>query len=836
MINKTAVLFNYVKIAVRLLVRTPLISIINVGGLSIGFMLFFVLWHYSQNELKTDQFHSHWQDKYRFGLITEWTDDTVHWEKVAVGLNRLGLTQQFEEEYLEIEERTSLVSPLYFGRAWVTEKVGHGSEILLTIEKAGMQKATYAESKVIYADKNAFTFFDIPLVKGDPHNVLAMSNEVVISERIAKKYFGDGEAQGKALLLSDSISLVVTGVFKDLPKNTHLDFDIVMSLDRIKNIVDDAVFGSCYFRLTAGTDHQDLQQRINSQHRDLIKKTAWGDWPFGRAEILFQPLTHVAFDHLRGDVHPLKSKRILTTLSYFSWVILFIAWMNYVNLTISLNTNRAKELVARKSSGARTADFMIQFIIEAIVVHVIAILVAFTFIQLAKTTLQQLLNLYTLDWNRIPNHSILVISILLVLSVLLTSLYPAIITIQRSPKSLFGFLKFGTGENRVPNVLTTFQFSLAVTLIIVVFAAFLQNRFILHRDVGLDVERVVVVDLPASRSREFENKVVGFQDEVSRLQNVMGTTCGFSFAGNNFANSIYLERKLPGLRVERDGGVDENFIPFFGIKVTEGRNFSNNPAANHNTVIISKKTSERLGFPSPKEAVGSRVNTRWGSGLEIIGVIEEYRMRPFLVRADEDDGYEGWPGLALTYRDDIPGEDITRKVCFRIDSAEPQETIKSIENVYTRFFPGNLFTSSFLEDRIENQYQQYTTALKQLLMFASLAIGVACIGLIGMMSNKVAQKTKEIGIRKVMGAAIHQIGYLLVAVTLRQIVLAAAIGMPLSFFISRKYLEEFSERISLSWWHYFMPVFILVVIMFASIASVLWNAAKSNPVKALKYE
>lgn len=281
-------------------------------------------------------------------------------------------------------------------------------------------------------------------------------------------------------------------MFETLPSDTHLDFEIAISSERIDRAIYEEKWGYCYFRMKEKTNLEQWQKKINTDLAEMIRKSRWGEWQYGKAQVHLQPLANIAFDHFRGDVHSPKSRRILTTFSFFARVALLMAWVNYINLTISLNSKRAKELVARKSAGARATDFAIQFTTEAILIHVIAILISFTIVQLVKMPIRYFLHLYIQEWNEISATSIFLMILLLGCSVLLTSLYPVIITLKLSPKNLFGYLKGGTRENRLNYVLTTFQFSMAITLIICIFSVNEQNTYILEKDIGLNTEQVLI--------------------------------------------------------------------------------------------------------------------------------------------------------------------------------------------------------------------------------------------------------------------------------------------------------------------------------------------------------
>jgi putative ABC transport system permease protein len=239
-----------------------------------------------------------------------------------------------------------------------------------------------------------------------------------------------------------------------------------------------------------------------------------------------------------------------------------------------------------------------------------------------------------------------------------------------------------------------------------------------------------------------------------------------------------------------------------------------------------------LGITKLEDAIGLRAEI---PACEIIGVFDDYTLRP-LIYDDDNINFGGIPGIALTYKNFLQENLIPKKISFRITSVRAGKTIEELRAIYNSVFPGNIFNWYFLKDQINNQYQRDQTARNQIFFFSVLAIGIACLGLLGIITDSVVKKVKEIGIRKVLGARLHHIAQMLLSATVKQIIVATVISIPMAYLLTQQYLEKFTERITLQWWHYIIPVALLLVIMFATIASVLYKAAKTNPVESLRYE
>ncbi|HEX4849413.1 MAG TPA: ABC transporter permease, partial [Puia sp.] len=486
---------NYLKTCFRVLARNPFFAIINFLGLTVGLVVFVILWQYSANGLQSEHFIPNHKNIARVCLKASWTDDKINWQESLCGFAQAQVPIKFSEKYAEIQGFTRMFPQKDFTKQLMGN---HGKEIIISyLDEHGL-KHSFIETKTVYADANLFSFFDLPMIYGNQKEVLVSPNSVVISEKEAKKYFGENNPVGQNLLLNDSLPLLVTGVFKDLPGNTHLDFELVMSMNRIMPALVD--FGSarahCYVAVKDGTDLAILAQKLNTQEKEFITRSTWGSWNFGRAELFFQKLDDAPFESYRFDYYQPKSKYIFVILRYASLLILVMAWINYINLTLSANNKRMKELAVRKATGAKSKDIAIQFLIEAIVLNLFSLVAAIAILYGSRDWIEKWFLFQVPDIENISLSMIIISGFVFLSGILLTGLYPAIISIRQSPKNIFGMFKSGKSGHWISHYLTTFQFTIALVLLIWMSTIFHQIHFVLKKDLGLDKDNVLVVDLP----------------------------------------------------------------------------------------------------------------------------------------------------------------------------------------------------------------------------------------------------------------------------------------------------------------------------------------------------
>jgi putative ABC transport system permease protein len=827
---------NYLKLSLRLLARNPFFTFINVTGLSVGFAVFFVLWQYSQNELNSDK---QWKDWERIGLLGfywEWTDDGKSWENNVYRNNDTGTPAKLASDYSEIESFTRII----YQRNFSPEYTDVTNKVVISIENNNGTKKYFKEDNMVCADANLFGFFSIPLLIGNPSTVLYKSNSVVLNQSTTTKHFGKDDPIGRSILINNA-PYEVTGVFKDLPHNTHLSFSMVISNQsklNYWNITHPNPTCYAYLKSKQLGNWKEFEDKINQP--EMIQKY-WGEvmkhFPNGKAENRIFPLSEVSFSQWSWNQAGSKSKPLLIAFQLIGTIVLILAIVNYIMLNTSRTASRQKEVATRKVSGASTKDFLKQFFIETSIIFLIAILLALTIIQLSKAPLQLWLLIPVVE---IKGNSIFIFSCSALVGIAICTAYPVFMSQAFQPRALLTNLNVKLSGRRF--TLAMIQYTSAIALLVWAFAVRGQISFLLNQHLGFNKENLIAIDGPIARYDNLENKIKTFTEKTAALKGVGMLSASAVSMGDR---PKLLTVRRPGVEYpvvfDAHGGVDEHFIPLHNLTIVDGRNFLPDEAAN--VIILSEGALVRLGFPNSGSAVGSNIDvlstdeiSKGGEWLktEVIGVMKGYRVRPLFQYGSEYDKEDR--GIGLTYRSKPVVSFLPEKITLQVESQNFGETIDLVQKTYESTFPGNVFSWSFLDENVNRHYQSEKIWRNQILLFTCLAIGIACIGLLGMTSNKVVEKTKEIGIRKVLGAQLHQIAQILLNTTARQIIVATIIGIPMAWYLTQQYLQKFSERIELHWWHFALPVLTLIMIMLGTVAAVLWKAAKSNPVEALKHE
>jgi len=843
-------LLNYIKLSLRLLVRNPFFTFINIVGLGAGFAVFFVLWQHATYELGSDQFHKDHERIYRVYHHFRFAEGD-NWDDYVFSTLPPILLKLVKEKNRDIEDLTRIIYQKNFDAIrWhgpQTDTAGYSefsTEVRLSYIDEADERISFKETDCAFADPNFFEFFSFPLATGSPKVVLNSADAVVLSESTAAKYFGDKNPVGKSLLLNDNRSFTVTGVFKDFGHDTHHNADLLFSTLHIGNAMEstdpfqETAIG--YYKLSAGADIPKLKKALTRE-----TKLHWGfifeHFPGSTSEFHFQKLKDAAFQVFQNDAYSPKSKFKLHVFLVVGIVVLIMAWINYLNLQLSLQAGRMKELATRKTAGARIYDFINQFLVESLIINALSVLVAVTIIQLLKSPLEILFQLFVPDWNEITLETALIFVGVMVVGVLIAALHPALTMWKLTIRSLFNFGKvFAEGRN-FTKIASVLQFCIAIVLIVWLGAVFSQVNFVLNSSWGINRDGVMVVELPV------DNSIVGRNNDVETLKKALRATAGIedvtisrTVVGDLVRNRVafwqfgrFDARAVP----KSDGGVDERFIPFYKLELIAGRNFIGENPADRSSVIISREAAKNVGW-TPEEAIGKAVNVEkypWRSAVtkaEVIGVIEDHRYSPLYQQSTIST--ETNRGTILTYGNYLFQNNVPAKMSIRLNGSN--DLIETIEAKFQQIFPGELFHWYFLDSHMNAHYQSEKVARNQITLFTSIAIGIACLGLLGMISNKVVSKTKEIGIRKVLGAQLYQIGQILLSPTFKQVCIAVVIALPLSHVLTQSYLEKFSERVTLQWWHFTLPIAILILLLLVTVASLVWRAARRNPVEALKYE
>ena len=561
-------------------------------------------------------------------------------------------------------------------------------------------------------------------------------------------------------------------------------------------------------------------------------------------DMYVQALAEIPFSQsFAGDNFYPKSKPFLFTLAFVALSVLVMAWVNYINLSVTRTSRRFKEIATRKVSGAGASDMIGQFVTEAFVTNVLALALAITLIQIVRAPASLLFNIQIAKLSSLSFISLTIFSSILIGGILLSGLYPAIVSMSYQPRVLFNLRIIQTSTRLIPSLLTTSQLAVAIILIMLGFTVSFQLRHILNMDTGINQDQTIIIESPVVKPDHFETLLSSFKKEISMITNVSSVTTSSFLVNRTGGPDFIVKRPGSALHFGMDpNSVDEDFIAFYDLKILAGRTFIKDD--NQDGVIISRFAARRLGFNSPDEAVGAKINLEvdmsgYLKDAVVIGVFENFRNQSFLNMSESstESNVEG-RGAVLVYKSQSFDKNffIHDKISVRVSPQNMEETIGLIQTKFAALFPDMVFTWYFLDEKIKEVYGNEKIARNQVVLFTALALIVACLGLLAMISNKVVEKTKEIGIRKVLGAQLHQIAKVLLNATVKQTITATIVGIPIAYYLTQLYLEKYSERISLQWWHFALPILILVVIMFSTIASVLWKAAKTNPVEALKNE
>jgi putative ABC transport system permease protein len=687
------------------------------------------------------------------------------------------------------------------------------------------QDKGYNEGKVYMTDDNFFTLFSFPLIKGDPATVLKEPGSVVITEKTAKKYFGNEDPIGKVVQFDKELSLKVTGVAKDVPLNSHLNFDLIIP---ISNVAREEWFNVwinnnqfVYVLLDKGSDKARLEQQFPA----FMHKYMGADMArFGaKFDLKLNPLTDIYFEPASAfdDVRHGDKKVVLIFLS-IAVLILLIACINFMNLSTIRAVERSKEVGLRKVMGALRNHLVWQFIGESFLLATISCILAIGLLHLLMPWYNELLGYsLTVSWNSLPIYLFLLGVIVLV--GFLAGSYPAFVLSAFSPiEALKGKLRLGTGGVFFRQALVVVQFSISVLLIIGTITIMNQMRYVKNKELGFHKEHTVVVPISNNdlydRRWTFKNELLNdkYVGSVSIMSGVPG---GFHDIHNfevEGANDQVLK-----LRTEF---ADFEYVPTLGLKIIAGRNMSGKfPTDTTESVLINRTAAVKLGF-TPEQAIGKwiRNTIRDQSKRRIVGVVEDFNFRSLKERMDP---------LVIS-----PAED-NRVIAIRLKTGNDiKEALEDIRTTYSKLVPDYPFEFEFLDVNFDSIYKADERQQTLMGVFSGLAIFIACLGLFGLASFTAAKRTKEIGVRKVLGSSISGIVVLLSKDLLKPVVLAILVAIPIGYYAMHNWLQNFAYRAPMQWW-----VFVLAGLIAASIAllTVSFQAIKAavvNPVKSLRSE
>jgi len=805
---------EYFTIAYRSLSKHKFYSFINLLGLAIGTAACLLILHYVRYELSYEDFHEKSDQIYRLTLDV--------YEEGEL------LSQDAEVYPLAGPElKANLPEVLDFVRL-------HDQEHLVF----GTDEYRNTERRAYYADPSVFSIFSLNMVQGDTAGALDEPFEVVLTVSKAKQYFGTTDVVGKTLdwfggtygPTNEKKMVKITGVIEDLPPNTHLKIDFLISYTSLRDkaigypIGWDANNEFTYLLMEPQTNLAAFSEKLDRFVESFKSVEGFND---SEERFIVQPMADIhLYSNKTYEPEANGDADTVTFLSVIALFILVIAWVNYVNLSTARSVERAKEVGVKKAVGCSRSQLIRQFLFEALLTNVVAMLVAILLVYLSFSAFRQLSG-QPLSFNLFSDLDFVLIMIGLVLGgTLLSGLYPALILSSFRPVAVMkGKLQSTTHGRYLRQGLVVFQFLASVVLMVGTFTVYQQLAFMRQQKLGMDIDQVLVVDMPLDiQVDSIANARIGtLQQAWEGLSAVeaVGSSGSAPGTGYNFLNSNIGIRRVG----EEENNTtfywyraDANYMNTLGMELVAGRNFQEG-SRNERKIIVNEKTAELLGFKSVEEAVG-QITTFYDS-TEIIGVAQNYHhlsmkepVIPLIYMHGSSNLYQY---LRLT-TDDLP------------------QTIKEVEATYQKVFPGSNFSYFFLDDTFNQQYQAETQFGQVFGVFAGLAILVACLGLLGLSSYTSIQRTKEIGIRKALGASVTHIIFLLTKSYFRLILVALLVAVPVANYVMGEWLSQFAYRIGISWWLFLIPGLLVVVIALLAVSGQTLRSARANPVEALRYE
>lgn len=812
---------NYLKVALRNLQNKPGYSFINIFGLTIGLTCCLVIFQYVAFEYSFDDFHKNESELYR---VTSGMAESGEELRAGGAFTPQGMGPAFAQSIPGIRRYTRL----------------HPAYEPALVSNPEQPEMVFEEEDIFYADPAFLEMFSFPIVAGSPENVLEPGT-ILLSESTAQKYFGDENPIGKNLEVTGLTekSYRVTGVFRDVPANSHLQFEILLPVEdllRNEQYIDEPKGGwsfnnfLTYIQLHPSADRAVVNQKMTdvtiNHLEEMIQQQEL------RSTVEAQPLRDI---HLNSEIQaPAGVTGSYRTVYFFiiiALVTLFIALVNYINLATARAVDRSREVGVRKVMGAHRSQLIKQFFFESTLMNLLAIVLAVALSELIRPFVSNLIGtqISTIAWMN-PWFWIALLTTL-ILSTLLAGLYPALILSSFKPVSVLKG-KGGTNEksNWLRQGLVVFQFAAAVILIGGTIIIYNQLNYMKSMDLGLDIEQVLTVDGPRvfPEGTDVSTAMSTFSEELKRLPAVQQVATSTSLPGQGFnwngANTRRAEEDPSNSIRGVVTYVDSSFASLYGLELVAGNGFNSITVSSGSDspwpVIANETAVKSLGFSSPSEAVDHSL------------VIGDYDARIIGVYKDFN-----WSSAHEERENIFFGHTTTGShVSLRINTTNLSSTIASIQEIYTQLFPGNVFSYEFVDEAFDAQYQNDQRFAKLFGLFAALAIAIACLGLFGLTSFTIQQRTKEIGIRKVLGATVPNLVARLSADFLKLVIVAIIIGLVAVYLTMNRWLADFAYRIEIGPLIFLIAGGVAVLIALATVSLQSVRAALANPVDSLRSE
>ncbi|MCB9265812.1 MAG: ABC transporter permease [Lewinellaceae bacterium] len=817
---------NYFKMAWRQAFKYKGYSLLNILGLAIGITSCLLILQYVAREWSYDTFHPKADNIYRLRLDS-YQNGRLAYQSATVFP---AFAPTMKEEMPEVVDACRL----------------HDAEMVITNPENNVK---FAEKKGYYADPSFLKMFGLELLYGTSAKALDGPDKILLSESMARRYFGQVEVLGRHLINKGQDlfqTYEVSGVFKDYPANSHLAIDYLVSYQTLGKVIRQ-VWGDTtnatetnwgwydfytYLELHPDTDVEQFREQLPSfvdKHINAPRRERGGSNTANAIDII--PLKDIhLYSNVNQEAEVNGSGWAVSVLFASAFFILLIAWVNYVNLATARSLERAREVGLRKVLGAGRRQLIGQFLLESFILNLTAFVLALGLVQLALPLFNSLLGqklAFTLAGR--PQFWAVALAVFAG-GTLVAGLYPAFVLSGFRPLTVLrGQLKNASEGMLLRKGLIVFQFAASIALVVGTIVVFQQVRFMRQQNLGVNISQTLVLNGPTTvQDSLYEGRLQPFKNDIMNIPGVKSITASSYVPGDE----IYWTNGVQWMR--RDGqealsstvytqGVDETFLEAYGLPLVAGRNFAPGRGTEEGSCLLNETAVGLLGFPSAVEAIGEQVR-RGGDTLAVIGVTKDFHhlglQKPI-------------QPIIFLYRPNSRGY-----YSLRVEPAagNMQSTIAAVQRQWYTHFPDDPFSYFFLNEFFGRQYQADVLFGKIFGFFALLAILVAALGLFGLSSYNVVQRTKEIGIRKVLGASVSGIVRLLSEDFLKLVGLAILVAIPVAWYVMEEWLQNFAFRISIGWWVFLLAGGLALLIAFLTVSVQSVKAALSDPVKALRYE
>lgn len=798
---------NHLTFTFRYISRSKAFTFINVAGLAIGMMACILILQYVVHELSYDEFHLNkdrifrvQQDRYSNGeLSTRWAAGSV------------GIGPDLKANFPEVERYTRL---------------------LRTDAILSRKDVYFREDALYYASEDFFQIFSIKLIAGESSSVLKDPSTIVLSQSLAKKYFSDQDPIGKILHCSaHNVDCQVTGIFEDLPDNTHMKIEALISFVTLQKSLEDPLMTwewdgfPTYILLNEKADANALEAKlpgfVEKRVGEQLKKTSAG------ITFHLQPLTSIHLDsNLIGEFKPNGNRQSTYFLCTIAVLILVIAWINYVNLSTAKSIERASEVGVRKVLGGFRSQLIQQFLFESVLLNVTAFVVSIFFVVLLTPSFSELTN-RDLGYALFKQNLFwIAVGILIFGGALVSGIYPAFLLSSYKPvEVLKGKFKNTSSGVRFRKGMVVLQFISSFTLMIGTFTVYTQIRFMRDKELGVNIDHSLVLHSPDLTDGTIGEKFQAFKLKIEQYPEVVSVSAASEVPGHQPGSNAEGIRRLS--QREEDSKqyrvihIDHNFIDAFGLKVIAGRGFLGDQANDRKNVVLNEFAASLMGFKKPEDALDDKIIFQ-SDTLRIVGVLRNYHHES-LKKAFDPLIFRYHPGAFGFYS-------------IKFNSASVRESLGVIEKEWKEMFPGDPFIYFFLDDHYNQQYRADQQFGKVIGMFSWLAIIIACLGLYGLSSLTAIQRTKEIGVRKILGASVPGILAMVSKDYIMLLIVAIVPSVLLGRWVMVMWLSNFAYKIPLTWWIFAIPGVTVVTIAMITVSIQTIKVARANPIKSLRYE